>query len=116
MSKNYLNPIAACQTKANSKKKTGIIGKTSTIGLKIIYASGNLAKSKLSMRNPSNYKKINIIKYSKFNNINFTIKKIKKLTYLTVLIVFKYKKLFNVHSLLVLVQKIKSYVNGLIFY
>jgi len=29
----YLNPTAACHTKANNKKKTGIIGKTSTIGL-----------------------------------------------------------------------------------
>ena len=58
---NYLNPMAACQTKANNKKKTGIIGKTSTIGLKNIYASGNLAKSKLSMINPSNYKKLIIL-------------------------------------------------------
>ena len=33
--KIYLNPIAACQTKANNKKNTGIIGNTSTIGLKI---------------------------------------------------------------------------------
>ena len=32
---NYLNPIAACHTKANNKKNTGITGKTSTIGLKI---------------------------------------------------------------------------------
>jgi len=89
---NYLNPIAACQTKANNKKKTGIIGKTSTIGLKIIYASGNLAKSKLSIRNLSHYKKINIIKFKLFNNINFTIKKCKKLIYLILLSVSKYTK------------------------
>jgi hypothetical protein len=41
----YLKPIAACQTKASNKKKTGIIGKTSTIGLNITYASGNFDKS-----------------------------------------------------------------------
>lgn len=45
----YLNPIAACQTKANNKKKTGIMGKTSTIGLNAIYASGKRDKSKLSI-------------------------------------------------------------------
>lgn len=28
----YLKPTAACQTKANNKKKTGIIGKISTKG------------------------------------------------------------------------------------
>ena len=48
--KNYLNPIAACQTNANNKKKTGIIGKTSTIGLNTIYASGNRANNKLSIK------------------------------------------------------------------
>ena len=32
--KIYLNPTAACQTKANNKKNTGIIGNTSTSGLK----------------------------------------------------------------------------------
>ena len=47
---SYLNPIAACQTKANNKKKTGIIGKTSTIGLNTIYASGNRANNKLSIK------------------------------------------------------------------
>ena len=36
LKQNYLNPIAACQTNANNKKKTGIIGNTSTIGPKII--------------------------------------------------------------------------------
>lgn len=41
--------MAACQTNAKSKKKTGIIGKTSTIGLNTTYASGNRAKSKLSI-------------------------------------------------------------------
>lgn len=44
---NYLNPTAACQTKAKSKKNTGITGATSMIGLKIAYASGNLANSKV---------------------------------------------------------------------
>ena len=47
---NYLNPIAACQTKANNKKKTGIIGNISTIGLNTIYASGKRDKSKLSIK------------------------------------------------------------------
>ena len=55
---NYLNPIAACQTNANNRKKTGTIGNISTIVLKIKYASSNLAKSKLSMINPYNYKKL----------------------------------------------------------
>ena len=54
--KIYLNPIAACQTKAKSKKKTGTIGKISIIGLKIIYASGNRAKSNPSIiRSFSNF-------------------------------------------------------------
>jgi hypothetical protein len=44
---NYLNPTAACQTKAKSKKNTGITGATSMIGLKTAYASGNLANSKV---------------------------------------------------------------------
>lgn len=33
--RRYLKPTAACQTKANSKKKTGMSGKTSTKGSKI---------------------------------------------------------------------------------
>lgn len=45
----YLKPIAACQTKANNRKKTGIIGNTSTIGLKAIYASGKRANTKVSI-------------------------------------------------------------------
>lgn len=45
----YLNPIAACHTNANNKKKTGIIGNTSTIGLKIIYASGKRDNNKVSI-------------------------------------------------------------------
>jgi len=48
---NYLNPIAACHTNANNKKKTGIIGNTSTIGLKIIYASGKRDNNKVSIIN-----------------------------------------------------------------
>ena len=49
MNLNYLNPIAACQTKANSKKNTGIIGIRSTIGLKITYASGKRDNKKVSI-------------------------------------------------------------------
>jgi len=45
--------MAACHTKANNKKKTGIMGKTSTIGLKIIYASGKRDSNKVSI-NKSN--------------------------------------------------------------
>jgi len=48
---NYLNPIAACQTNASNKKKTGITGNTSTIGLKIIYASGKRDNNKVSIIN-----------------------------------------------------------------
>ena len=46
---SYLKPIAACHTKASNKKKTGITGNTSTIGLKIIYASGKRDNSKVSI-------------------------------------------------------------------
>jgi hypothetical protein len=42
----YLKLTEACQTKANSKNNTGITGKTSTIGSKGAYASGNFAKIK----------------------------------------------------------------------
>lgn len=52
---NYLKPIAACQTNAKSKKKIGIIGNMSTIGLNTTYASGNRAKSKLSIIKPSRF-------------------------------------------------------------
>ena len=41
--------MAACHTNANNKKNTGIIGNTSTIGLKIIYASGKRANNKVSI-------------------------------------------------------------------
>ena len=47
--KNYLNPIAACHTNANNKKKTGITGNTSTIGLKTTYASGKRDNNKVSI-------------------------------------------------------------------
>jgi hypothetical protein len=40
----YLNPTAACHTKASNKKKRGIKGRTSTRGLNREYASGSLAK------------------------------------------------------------------------
>lgn len=42
----YLKPTAACQTKAKAKNNTGITGKTSTIGSKGAYASGNFASRK----------------------------------------------------------------------
>ncbi len=41
----YLKPIAACQTKASSKKKSGIRGRTSTKGSRIEYASGSFANN-----------------------------------------------------------------------
>lgn len=44
--KTYLKLTDACQTKARSKKRTGIIGNTSTIGSKGAYASGNFANKK----------------------------------------------------------------------
>ena len=46
---NYLNPIEACHTNANNKKNTGIIGNTSTIGLKTMYASGKRDNNKVSI-------------------------------------------------------------------
>ena len=48
---NYLNPIAACHTNANNKKKIGIMGNTSTMGLKITYASGKRDNNKVSINN-----------------------------------------------------------------
>ena len=41
--------MAACHTKASNKKKTGIMGNTSTIGLKITYASGKRDNNKVSI-------------------------------------------------------------------
>ena len=49
--KIYLNPIAACHTNANNKKKRGMTGNTSTIGLKITYASGKRDNNKVSIIN-----------------------------------------------------------------
>ena len=43
--------MAACHTKANNKKNTGITGKTSTIGLKTTYASGKRDNNKVSIIN-----------------------------------------------------------------
>lgn len=60
--------MAACQTNASNKKKTGITGNTSTIGLKITYASGKRDNNKVSIN------KITYIRVSNFNNINFNIK------------------------------------------
>ena len=42
----YLKPTAACQTKAKSKKNTGIAGITSTIGRNAVYGSGRAASKK----------------------------------------------------------------------
>ena len=39
----YLKPTAACQTNTNKKKNKGIKGRTSTVGAKALYASGNSA-------------------------------------------------------------------------
>ena len=41
--------MAACHTNANNKKKTGITGNTSTIGLKTTYASGKRDNNKVSI-------------------------------------------------------------------
>ena len=41
--------MAACHTKANNKMKTGMTGKTSTIGLKTTYASGKRDNNKVSI-------------------------------------------------------------------
>ena len=76
--KSYLNPTAACQTNASNKKKTGIIGNTSTIGLNTTYASGKRASNKLSIIKTSVYN----IEYIKFNNIDSTLKISKILIYL----------------------------------
>ena len=43
--------MAACHTKANNKKKSGITGNTSTIGLKITYDSGKRDNNKVSINN-----------------------------------------------------------------
>ena len=43
---HYLKLTEACQTKANSKKSTGMIGNTSTRGSKGAYASGNFASNR----------------------------------------------------------------------
>ena len=53
--------MAACQTNANNKKKTGITGNTSTIGLKITYASGKRDNNKVSMSKNNIY--INFLKF-----------------------------------------------------
>ena len=58
--KIYLNPTAACQTKANNRKNTGIMGNTSIIGLKTTYASGKRVNNKLSISKTSRYKISNI--------------------------------------------------------
>ena len=59
---SYLKPIAACQTKAKSKKNTGITGNTSTIGLNTTYASGKRDNIKVSIIILIGYK------FSKINN------------------------------------------------
>ena len=44
---NYLKPTEACHTKANKRNKTGIMGKTSTSGLKSANAPGNFASTNI---------------------------------------------------------------------
>ena len=83
--KNYLNPTAACHTNANNKKKTGITGSTSTIGLKITYASGKRDNNKVSISKYLCKYKVSNIKNVRFDNINFTIKLSKFLIYINVL-------------------------------
>ena len=41
--------MAACHTNANNRKKTGMTGNTSTIGLKTTYASGKRDNNKVSI-------------------------------------------------------------------
>ena len=60
--------MAACHTNANNKKKTGITGNTSTIGLNTTYASGKRDNNKVSI-NKNIY-----IRVFKFDTINFSIK------------------------------------------
>ena len=45
----YLKPTEACQRKASNKKRTGTIGKISTIGLYIEYSSGNFVSKMISI-------------------------------------------------------------------
>ena len=45
---NYLKPTAACQTKANKRKSTGMVGITSTIGRNAAYASGRYDNKKFT--------------------------------------------------------------------
>ena len=45
----YLKPTEACQRKASNKKRTGTIGKISTIGLYIAYNSGNFVSNMISI-------------------------------------------------------------------
>ena len=45
---DYLKPTAACQTKANARKNTGIAGITSTIGRNAAYASGRYDSKKFT--------------------------------------------------------------------
>ena len=53
------------------------------MGLNTTYASGNRANSKLSMSKTSIYI-ISNIKYSKSNDIDFTLKRLKNLIYVDV--------------------------------
>lgn len=98
----YLKPIAACHTKANNKKKTGIIGNTSTIGLKATYASGNRDNNKLSISKTSIY--IYNIKYIKFNIIDSTIKIPKSWIYL--LDIFLTIRYFHIQLIITLINTI----------
>ena len=77
--------MAACHTKANNKKNTGITGSTSTIGLKTTYASGKRDNSKVSISKYIYLYKIFNINKSKFNNINSNLKLFKFLISINVL-------------------------------
>lgn len=66
---NYLKLTDACQTNASKIKRTGTTGKTSTIGSKGAYASGNFASKKVIVNIPyivillSNFRKNFYFKY-----------------------------------------------------
>lgn len=61
-----------------------MIGSTSTMGLKTTYASGKRDNNKVSISKDI----IFIYKFSKINNINFSIKLLKILIYINLLILF----------------------------
>jgi hypothetical protein len=78
--------MAACHTKANNKKKTGMMGNTSTIGLNATYASGKRDNNKVSISKFIYLDKVSKINSIRFNTINFSIKLSKFLIYINVLL------------------------------